>query len=135
MFKLFRYFLWLVVICAMSLSFDQLMVSLPLTTPGLAETQKFYVDFRHRLANVILDHKNPTTTIPPTVQRSQPKSPAKAAKNPDTIASVISKTAVAKVKKTANRYLYVDGQGDLQFADHLEQIPKRYRDSAQALAE
>ncbi len=134
MFNLFRYFLWLVVICAMALGFDQLMMSFPQTTPGLVETQKFYVDFRQRLTNLILDHKNPPATIPPTAQRSQPKLPAKTAEQADSIASVITKTAVSKVKESANRYLYVDGQGDLQFADHLEQIPKRYRDSAQALA-
>ena len=131
MFNLLRYFLWLVVICALALSFDQLMISFPLTTPGLEATQKFYVDFRQRLVKLT---SNQAAQVGKKTVKQTPEQPKDKPLSNDSIAKVISKTAVAKIKQEASRYLYVDDQGDLQFADHLEQIPKRYRNSAQALA-
>ncbi len=132
MFKIFRYVLWLVVVLALMLSFDQLMISFPLTTPGLAHTQKFYVSFRQRLGNLV----NGVAEQPLSALKKADKvsAPTKKNSSPDTIAKVISKSAATKVKQEAQRFLYVDAQGDLQFADSIEQIPKRFRESAQPLA-
>ncbi len=115
MLKLIKYFLWLVVILALSLGFDQLMLQLPLPAPGLKQTQEFYVDFRSRLIGLL----NGSTAAPA-----------------DPIDAVISaKARPAKTKQASHRYLYVDADGNLQFADSLQQVPARYRDSAQPMAE
>ena len=115
MLKLIKYFLWLAVILALSLGFDQLMVQLPLPAPGLKQTQEFYVDFRSRLIGLL----NGSIAAPA-----------------DPINTVISaKTHPPKTKQASRRYLYVDADGNLQFADSLQQVPARYRDSAQPMAE
>ena len=114
MLKLIKYFLWLVVILALSLGFDQLMIQLPLHGPGLKQTQEFYVDFRSRLIGLL----NGSTAAA------------------DPIDAVISaKARPAKTKPANRRYLYVDAAGNLQFADSLQQVPTRFRDSAQPMAE
>lgn len=114
--KLFKYFLWVVVIFALTVGFDQLMVQLPLHSPGLKQTQQFYVDFRTRLAGLISNNPNPQS---------------------DAIKAVIEKTATAPAQSTdkSSRYLYVDANGTLQFADSLQQVPSQYRKEAQLLAE
>jgi len=48
MFKLFKYTLGFVVILILAIGFDQIMTKTPLNTPGLKESQTFYVDFRSR---------------------------------------------------------------------------------------
>jgi len=116
MLKLLKYFLWVVVLLALTLGFDQLMMKLPLQAPGLSQTQQFYVDFRARLLWLV---------------RGTASSP------PDAIEAVIEKTATAPKQsaKKSNRYLYVDSSGTLQFADSLQQVPSQYRQDAQPLAE
>ena len=116
MWKLLKYFLWIVVLVALTLSFDQLMLKLPLHAPGLKQTQLFYVDFRTRLIELV---------------RIEP------APQPATIEAVIEKTTKVpeQAAKKSNRYLYVDSSGTLQFADSLQQVPSQYRQDAQPLAE
>ena len=50
------------------------------------------------------------------------KKPAPASSSPAPAAGV-----------SAPRYVYVDGQGELRFADRLEEIPAAYRKDAQRL--
>lgn len=116
MLKLFKYFLWLVVIAALMIGFDRLMVLVPLKAPGLSETQVFYTDFRSRLFNLFGEN-----------QRTQQ----------DKIEKVIEKSAKLdpQTMKKTTRYLYVDDNGALQFADSLQQVPFKYRHNAQPLAE
>ncbi|MCD6270134.1 MAG: hypothetical protein J7J71_08380 [Deltaproteobacteria bacterium] len=115
MLKFLKYFLWLAVLLALAVGFDQLMVKVPLHSPGLKQTQQFYVDFRTRLVGLFGGK-----TAAPT----------------DVIEAVIKKTATpatASVEKTG-RYLYVDSDGNLQFADSLQQVPSQYRQAAQPMA-
>ena len=116
MLRLLKYFLWVVVVLALTLGFDQLMIELRLHTPGLKQTQQFYVDFRTRLVELLKGDTSP---------------------QPDIIKAVIEKTATAPkpAAKKTSRYLYVDGAGTLQFADSLQQVPSQYRQDAQPLAE
>jgi hypothetical protein len=116
MLKVIRYFLWLVVVSALVLGFDQLMLKVPLQTPGLKEIQIFYVDFRSRLFGL-------------TAQEDST--------NEDRIEKMINQSAHQDVSQAThpNRYLYVDENGDLQFADSLQQVPVKYRSNAQPLAE
>jgi len=116
MLKLLKYFLWVIVILALTGGFDQLMVKLPMRAPGLKQTQQFYVDFRTRLIEMVRGNGS---------------------SQPDAIEAVIEKTvtAPAQTAKKTSRYLYVDGAGTLQFADSLQQVPSQYRQDAQPLAE
>ncbi|MEA3543724.1 MAG: hypothetical protein U9R69_00725 [Thermodesulfobacteriota bacterium] len=116
MLRLLKYFLWIVVVLALTVGFDQLMVQLPLHAPGLKQTQQFYVDFRTRLAGLIKGDRN---------------------HQPVSIEAVIEKTATTPVRSSKNkhRYLYVDASGTLQFADSLQQVPSQYRQDAQPLSE
>ncbi len=119
MLKLVKYLLWVVVVVALAIGFDQFMVRVPLETPGLKQTRQFYVDFRSRLLHL----------VPARGRSEQPV---------DAIEAVIAeKTApvAAAAKKVVQRYLYVDDDGTLQFVDSLQQVPKKYRHDAQPLAE
>ena len=117
MLKLLKYFLWIVVLLALALGFDQIMLKSSLSAPGLEQTQRFYVDFRTRLLGLIGDKAN--------------------SQQATSIDAVIEQTAIVppKIDKKSNRYLYVDQSGTLQFADNLQQVPSQYRQEAQPLAE
>ena len=106
-------------IVALTVGFDQLMIRVPLEASGVKQTQRFYVDFRSRLIRIFPQQSK---TIEPV----------------DAIEAVIEKKVkptIKKAKKAQQRYLYVDGNGTLQFADSLKQVPKKYRQDAQPLAE
>lgn len=113
------------------LAIDQSFVHLPLTLPGLRQSQTFYLDLRSRLLGLgepLLERvkkspKGPETSVERLIDaddrgaltpKATPKSPP-AGESP--------------------RYLYPDADGQLQFADRLEDIPEALRSKAQQLAE
>ena len=116
MLKLTKFLLWLVVLMALIAGSDLLLTGAPLQTPGLRESQRFYVDFRARLLRLFWK-EGPSAT--------------------DSIGKVIEATTPEKVAEQPKngRYLYVDGNGDLQFADSYQQVPAPFRKNAQPLAE
>jgi len=118
MLKLLKLFAWLVFAVALLVGFDQLLVRVPLGIPGVSQAQTFYVDFRGRLLGLVGFDE---------VAEAPEKS----------IEQVIEKTrnAPAATSKVSQRYLYVDESGALQFVDSLQQVPTKYRNSAQPLAE
>ncbi len=118
MLKLLKLFAWLVFSLAVLIAVDQVLVRVPMTVPGAQQAQIFYVDFRARLFGLVgID--------------GVAKTPGKS------IEQVIEATRKAPVTKAASaqRHLYVDDSGALQFADSLEQVPAKFRSSAQPLAE
>lgn len=113
------------------LAIDQSFVHLPLTLPGLRQSQTFYLDLRGRLLGL----------GEPLLERA--KSPAR---GPETsVEGLIDADERARVTPEAKpkspaagespRYLYPDAAGQLQFADRLEEIPEALRSKAQRLAE
>ena len=117
MLKMFSYFLWAIFLFALIFGFDLWMMNIPLEAPGLKQTQAFYVDFRKRLFGLF---------------DGEQEAPKK-----DAIEQVIENSTAppASQANTANRYLYVDENGALQFADSLEQVPQKFRKDAKPLAE
>jgi hypothetical protein len=105
-----RLLYWAVVFLLLLLATDQALLRLSFDPPLLREFQLCYREFRCRLTG------------------------GDCRQEPETIEAVIAggegRSAVA-----AQRYLYVDGQGALQFADRLEDVPAAYRNQAQPLAE
>ena len=118
MFKILKLFAWVLIAGVVLVAFDQLLVRVPLQLPGVTAAQTFYVDFRSRL----LDLMGLEDTVPAAEQ---------------SIEQVIEihKTDPARKPASDQRYLYVDDAGALQFADSLDQVPAKFQQSAQPLAE
>ncbi len=117
MFKLLKLFAWSLLAIAFLATIDQLLVRVPFELPGVAQAQTFYVDFRGRLLGLFGVEKRaalPQKSIEQLIEsgRDEP----------------------LENHQPLQRYLYVDDAGALQFADSLELVPQRYRDSAQPLA-
>jgi hypothetical protein len=113
MMKMLKWFAWLLVLIVLLAGIDQALLRLPLDTPGLYQVQRFYRDFRSRLlalAGGDGEKQSIEQLIESTGPQEHPQGPNR-------------------------RYLYVDENGELQFADSFEQIPVRYRNEAQPLAE
>lgn len=118
MFKMTRWFLWGLFTLLVLTAVDQLLLRVDLPVPGYRQVHEFYVDFRQRLVGL-------TGQDPVAQQISASREPQPAANEP----------APATPTKEAPRYLYVDGDGALQFADSLEEVPLQYRRDAQPLSD
>lgn len=111
---------WTFVFLLMLLAADQFLLRVEFTQAQMRVVQGFYLDFRQRLVSlghapkpksveaVIDADKTASTSVPETPQRKATSSP---------------------------RYLYVDAEGVLQFADSFEEIPPELRSGAQRLEE
>lgn len=110
--KVLRWTLWLLVVLILAGIGDRLLMEHPFETPGIKPAQQFYRDFRERLLSLhrqdILD---------------------------DQIGQAIEAQTARPATEKSSRYLYVDRDGVLQFADSLQQVPAAYRQSAQPLAD
>jgi len=110
---------WTFVFLLMLLAADQFLLRVEFTQPQMQVVQGFYLDFRQRLVSLghspkpksveaVIDAEKTSAAVPETPQRKATTSP---------------------------RYLYVDDQGVLQFADSFEEIPPKLRGGAQRLEE
>jgi hypothetical protein len=127
--------LWTLCFIALLLLLDQLALRLSPSSPLLTELQSGYRDFRSRL----LGQTPPTVETVIERHTATPPRPAPAAPAPTaTPPTAPQPAAPEKAPRSAapgRRYLYVDRQGELQFADRLEDIPADLRSQAQPLAE
>ncbi|BCR06994.1 hypothetical protein DESUT3_40630 [Desulfuromonas versatilis] len=140
-----RFLLWTLVFLALLLAADQALIRLPAEPPALAAVRDFYQDFRRRLVGLVdgggdrsiealIERAESSPARPPKPERprssAQAKPPAsRAAAQP----APPSSSQPPQAPVTGPRYLYVDGQGDLQFADSLEEVPAAFRKDAQPL--
>ena len=117
MLKLTRYMLWILVILALLVGFDRLMASVAFSTPGIRQAQIFYLDFRVRLTRLITgqEQEDGGSSIEQVIATHRETSEV--------------------LPSPTDRFVYADDQGVLQFADSLEEIPPRYRERAEPLAE
>ena len=115
MVKIAKKILWLLLTLVILAGIDQFLLRLPMAAPGLKQAQVFYLDFRNRIIKMTR---------------------GETAKPLETIDAVIERTALADPEPRENqqRFLYVDDTGNLQFADSLQLVPKKYRQNAQPLA-
>lgn len=109
--------LWLVVAVILLMAVDQFMTRVHLNLPGLNPTRTFYLDFRARLWTLLIP-ENPTSDN---------------GKIDSMIAEAEKKSKAGTTQAT--RFFYVDDNGILQFADSLQQVPQKFRQAAQPLAE
>ncbi len=143
-----RFILWTMVFLALLLAADQLLIRMPSSAPALAVVQDFYRDFRGRLFGLV-DGKA-ERSIEEVIERAESQrrpagkpgvSTLPAVKDAEKISRPARKPAPAPAAKAAApapagedpRYLYVDGNGDLQFAASLDEVPARFRKDAQPM--
>jgi hypothetical protein len=119
MFKIARWFIWGLFSLLLLTAIDQVLLRVDLPVPGYAQIHEFYVDFRSRLLG--LTSNDSVGRVISTAQKNVPENPAT--------------RPLSHPKKVSPRYLYVDGDGALQFVDSLDQVPLQYRRDAQPLSE
>lgn len=133
-----RALLWTFCFLALLLTLDQLALRLHPATPVLQELQSDYREFRSRLLGKT--PREPLTIeavinadATPPVKKPQKVAPQKSLK----VSTKAPQQQHVLQKKpstpTADKYLYVDAEGELQFADRLEEIPAALRSGAQPL--
>jgi hypothetical protein len=108
MLRFVHFVLWVLVVLALVVGFDRVMHQFEFTTPGLKQTQEFYVDFRKRLIGLVAN-SGESKSIEGVIDDSR--------------------------ERSRGRYLYVDDSGVLQFVDSQDAVPARFRSSAQPLAD
>jgi len=104
---------------------DQFFVRVPTEVPGLVEARAFYLEFRQRIRSLVAPEKEGVLE-------------KEALKKGDALEKVIEgavrqQERAARNKPASPRYLYVDTQGQLRFADTLEEVPVDLRSQAQPL--
>ncbi len=106
-----RILFWFMVVVVLATAIDVAMHRARFHQGALGAAQTFYLDFRNRLVSIW---------------------------SPSTIDAVIETTAEpipqqAPSKAGATRYLYKDSDGQLQFADSLDEVPPPFRQEAQPM--
>jgi hypothetical protein len=103
--KLKPLLLWTTVFLLLLVVLDQAMVRIAFQAPVLSQGRDFYLEFRKRI-----------------IHRPQPS--REAGERPSRLKGSSS---------SVPRYVYVDKKGDIQFANSLEEVPKRFRKEARSL--
>ena len=129
--RLFKFLFWFLVCATLVIVADQLLLRTPPVHPAHAAVREFYRDFRSRLLEiiVILPPEGPQSIEAVIDHERKPDRQAPAA------AGTGGRSPVKPETEQTNRYVYVDQEGVLQFADSRADIPEAYRDSAQPLGE
>jgi hypothetical protein len=137
--RLISFFFWSFLFLVVCLGLDQLLVRVEMPLPVLTEVRTFYVDLRNRMLQ--LGHRLPAKRggvekkASPQLKSApaQPKA-AVPAISPQQKASAPARPRPIPTANPSNpHYVSVDGQGELRFADRLEEVPAAYRKDAQRL--
>ena len=105
---------WVIVFFCLLLAVDQFLLRVEFKFSGMQVAQEFYLDFRQRLFGLV------STPGPTSVEQVITEK--------DDVATPVQETATP-------RYLYVDDNGQLQFANSMEDIPPEFRKDAQRMEE
>ncbi|OHB27789.1 MAG: hypothetical protein A2X84_10505 [Desulfuromonadaceae bacterium GWC2_58_13] len=122
--RLTRSLLWTILFLLILVAIDQFFMRVPAHQPALNAVRHFYLDFRTRLPHLVPGQK--TTSVEAVIERAE-RAPARRQPQPES-----KKPAPATAVKDPS-YFYADDQGELRFADSLDEIPKRFRKEAQRL--
>jgi hypothetical protein len=105
---------WVIIFFCLLLAFDQFLLRVEFKFGGMQVAQEFYLDFRQRLIG--LTGAPAQTSVEEVISEKR-----------DDVAPVL--------EPPAPRYLYADENGQLQFADSMEDIPPQFRKDAQRMDE
>lgn len=128
-----RFLLWTLVFALLLLGIDQLLLHVRFNLPVYRETRHFYLDLRARLLGTapreprsVEDAIEPFARRPEQ-ERAQPQPPTAPAPGPPS-------DSPSRSPDGEPQYLYVDREGNLNFADSLAEVPAPYRDEARKMA-
>ncbi len=151
--NLLSFLFWTAIFAVILIAGDQILLRVPLNVPVIHEIQVFYQDFRQRLCalpQAVMKHSAaaPATKTPKTpppapmpVDAATAPVPLPAKKIPAAghPAPPVGHPPVQTTKKgpaptpSPIRYVYADEQGNLQFADSLDEVPAKQRREAKRL--
>jgi hypothetical protein len=120
MFRLAKIFLWTLVFVALLLAMDQFFLRVPATVPAHVAVRQFYIDLRGRMGLLLGGERR--ATVESVIKQSDGRPAAREARPAPPVPA-----------EPSPRYLYVDAEGQLQFADTLKDVPSRYRSEARPL--
>ncbi len=132
MLRLFKLLFWSLAFVLLLIVVDQVMLRTPPVHPAHAALREFYHDFRGRLLRVIEVVPSQGPESIEAVIEDERDAVRESSRPSETKADLSSQAPPAE---SGSRYVYVDRQGVLQFADSLEDIPEAERESAQPLGE
>ncbi|OEU75868.1 MAG: hypothetical protein BA874_01005 [Desulfuromonadales bacterium C00003068] len=115
-------FIWFVSFLLLLLVCDQFLLRYPgKDLPLLNDFQQFYQDFRQRLIKLENQRSAPEIETATTVE--------------EVLAIRAQEVTQATPAAAETRYLYLDEQGALNFADRFDEIPAAFRHSAKPLGQ
>ena len=106
---------WVIVFFLVLLGADQFLIRVEFRSGGMQVAQEFYLDFRQRLFG--LGQTSDPASVDAVIGEEKKQQPA------------------STRQAEAPRYLYADENGQLQFANSMEDIPSQYREQAERLEE
>ena len=134
MHRLIKPIFWTLLFFAMLLAIDQLLVQVPPLHPAHAAVTTFYRDFRGRLIDLAFgEKKGAPKSVEAVIEKQQTAEGKAAPKDAGTTDKKPARAAKSAPPEQAQRYIYSDGKGELQFADSLEEVPEQYRAQAQPM--
>ncbi|MBN2645576.1 MAG: hypothetical protein JXR59_08910 [Desulfuromonadaceae bacterium] len=121
--KLAKFLFWLSLFLLVLLAADQLLLRATGLSGFWLDVQRFHHGFRQRLFEAP-QRVTPNPAAPPAGRPSAP-----------TIETLIETRSQAPAVDASMRYLYLNEENSIEFASSLEEIPPRYRATAQRLKE
>lgn len=110
---------WSIVFVALLLATDQFMLRVEFSQSQMQVARSFYLDFRQRL--IALGGSSDHDSVGAVIELTQP----------DTMPDVVRR----RNEGDSPRYLYLDAEGTIQFADSIEEIPTALRDGVERLSD
>jgi hypothetical protein len=135
MIRLIKAFVWVFLFGILFLAIDQFFVQVAPTHPAHATARDFYLDFRKRfLATVVETGKEPTESIEAVIDQQQ-KAGRKLSPGLYDKPGTSETTMPSRSSSESQRYIYSDQNGELQFADSLDEVPEDLRWQAQPIGQ
>jgi hypothetical protein len=149
--RLFSILLWTAVFLLIVLAVDQLLIRVPASLPAHVAVADFYRDLRGRVLELAKGGKpapaaeaTPATPPAPSTKAApgsveaiieQRAAMPPVLDQPEAPAAARPGTAGPQANGAQPRYVYADHQGQLHFADTLNEVPTEYRSKAKVLGE
>ena len=111
--------IWTIIFVALLLAADQFMLRVAFSQPQMQVARSFYLDFRQRL--ITLGGDGEPGSVEEVIESTEA----------DTTPEVFTR----RNESESLRYFYIDTDGNIQFADSLEEIPRELRNSAERLSD
>ena len=109
--------IWTILFVVLLLATDQFLLRVNFSQPQMQVARSFYLDFRQRLITLGGGQESVETVI----ESSQS----------ETIPGLV----LRRNEGETPRYLYLDQDGNIQFADSIEDIPRELRDQAERMSD